>query len=446
VRGRSIRWRITALATVITAVVLTVAAVVVVIAVRRQLLDNLDRSLAQRADQVEVTLRLDPAAALANTDQEDRFAQVLDERGSVVFATDNLAGSPAVVDLPSDGREASTHSDIPIDDDAYRVLVRRVDVDGSGGFVVVGQNVDDARDATGSLVAGLATTIPVAVGVLGATTWWLVGRTLRPVEHLRREVADIGLDDLSRRVPAPGTGDEIDRLASTMNDMLARLERSADQQRRFVSDASHELRTPLTRMRAALEVELAARHGDRDLDRACHEALDGAVAMQHLLDDLLFLARQDAGHTAARPAAVDLDVVVDDEVRRQRAGTDVRIVTSGVSAAAVSGSAPQLERVVRNLLSNAVHHARHRVDVTLGERDTTVELVVDDDGPGIAETDRRRVFERFVRLDEARSTTGGSGLGLAIARDVVEAHGGAITVGESPSGGARFVVTLPART
>ena len=256
-RFRSVRFRITALATLIAAVVLTACAVLVVAMVEQQLEDNLDHSLAQRADQVEAATLIDPGTALANTNQEDRFVQVLDADGGVLFASDNLAGRPAVVEPPSGDQTASTHSDIPIEDDLYRVLVRRYSVDGVDRFVVVGENVDDVRDAVNALIAVLAVTIPTAVAVLAFAVWWLVGRTLRPVEQIRREVASIGLDQLGRRVPEPGTGDEIDRLAATMNEMLARLEESAARQRQFVGDASHELRSPLTRMRTTLEVDLA---------------------------------------------------------------------------------------------------------------------------------------------------------------------------------------------
>ena len=194
VRFRSMRFRITALATLIAAVVLTACAVIVVAVVEQQLEDNLDHSLAQRADQVEAATFIDPGTALANTNQEDRFVQVLDADGGVLFASDNLAGRPAVVEPPPGEQMVSTHSDIPIEDDLYRVLVRRYSVDGIDRFVVVGENVDDVSDAVNALIAVLAVTMPTAVAVLAFAVWWLVGRTLRPVEEIRREVASIGLD------------------------------------------------------------------------------------------------------------------------------------------------------------------------------------------------------------------------------------------------------------
>ena len=441
-RFRSVRFRITAVATLIVAVVLSACAVIVVVVVKQQLEDNLDSSLAQRADQVEAATLIDPGTGLANTNQEDRFVQVLDAGGWVLFASANLAGRPAVVEPPSGDRAASTHSDIPIEDDLYRVLARRYSVDGVDRFVVVGENVDDVRDAVNTLIAVLVLTIPCAVAVLACAVWWLVGRTLRPVEQIRREVDSISLDQLGRRVPGPGTGDEIDRLAVTMNEMLARLEESAARQRQFVGDASHELRSPLTRMRTTLEVDLA-HHAD-DLQATCNSTLDDVIVMQHLVDDLLFLARHDSLRLDDQRLLIDMDVVVEDEVRQLRETSRVEIDTSRVSGAEVLGNRSQLSRVVRNLLSNATRLATQRVTVALSSGERDVELVIDDDGPGIPAADRNRVFERFVRLDEARTAAdGGAGLGLSIAHDIVTAHAGSITISESSNGGARLTVCLP---
>lgn len=443
----SVRWRITATAAVIAAVVLAVAAAVVVVVVQRELRDNLDRSLAQRADQIEAAALVDPDSALANSDREDRFAQVLVADGSVLFATDNVAGAPPLADLPAGRQEASTRSDLPLEDDAYRVLIRRFDLEAGPRYVVVGENIDDVTDGIRALMATLALVFPAATIVLAGVVWWLVGRTLRPVEEIRREVESIGLTELDRRVPTPGSGDEIDRLADTMNDMLARLEASAAVQRRFVADVSHELRTPLTRLRTALEVDLA--HTDSDFESTCRAALGDAIDMQALVDDLLFLARRDSGRDDVRYEAVDLDVVVDEEVRLARAESEVTIDMSAVSAAVVRGEARQLARLVRNLLSNAVRHASGVVLVALDEDDDVGEVVlsVDDDGVGIPPDEHVRVFERFVRLDRARSARdGGTGLGLAIVADIVRTHGGTVTVDESRLGGASFVVRLPARS
>ena len=442
---RSIRSRITAIAALISVVVLAAAAVIVVLVAQSQLRENLDRSLEQRADQVEAAVLVDATAAIANSNREDRFAQVLDAGGSVLFASDNVADVGALADLPAGRQAARTRSDLPLEDDVYRVLIRRFDVDGGSQFVVVGENIDDVRDGVRALVWSIAVAFPIAVIVLAGSVWWLVGRTLRPVEQIRGEVAAIGLSELDRRVPVPGTGDEVDLLAGTMNDMLARLESASAGQRRFVADVSHELRTPLTRMRTALEVDLS--QSDSDFAATCRTVLGDAIDMQKLVDDLLFLARRDAGHAVTRQEPVDLDVVVDREVQSVRDETYgfPRIDMSGVTAAVVDGDPVQLTRLVRNLLTNAVRYADSEVRVTLSDGERGVVLAVADDGPGVPPQDRERVFERFVRLDEARSARdGGTGLGLAIVRDIARSHRATATVGEAPDGGALFEIQFTA--
>ncbi len=448
------RRRITAIAVVLAALVLVASAVLVVVVVQSELASNLDRSLEQRAEQIEASIESDADVGLVTSNAQDRFTQVLDASGAVIGSTLNVAGAPALAELPSGKQQARTVDDVPIEDDQYRVLIRRFDVDATTRYVVVGENVDDARDAVRALIATLAIVFPIAVALLGAAVWWLVGRTLRPVEEIRAQVDSIGslgLDALDRRVPSPGTGDEVDRLAGTMNEMLARLESSSARQRGFVADVSHELRTPLTRLRTNLEVDRS--DPNADLAATVDGALADTVEMQHLVNDLLFLARRDAGGTTDtdRWTLVDLDVVVGDETAAvrptaaERPDGAVDVDMSRVSAAVVRGDAAQLTRLVRNLLTNAVRHATSRVTVTMRQTGELIELAVDDDGAGIPEEDRERVFERFVRLDSARNArAGGTGLGLAIVGEVARHHRGTVRAEQAAGGGARFIVTLPA--
>jgi signal transduction histidine kinase len=244
-------------------------------------------------------------------------------------------------------------------------------------------------------------------------------------------------------VPQPKAHDEIGRLAATMNRMLERLEGARNSQRRFVSDASHELRSPITSIRQHAEVTLA--HPDR---MTAQELADVVLAeqqrMQSLVEDLLLLARADE-HVPLSRAPVDLDDLAFEEGHRLRAATSKRVDTSGVGVARVQGDADALCRVVRNLGENAARHASSRVDIALADRGHDVVLSVDDDGPGIPESERERVLQRFVRLDEARSRDdGGSGLGLSIVDEVVRAHGGSMSITQSTLGGARIQVALPA--
>ena len=444
VNRRSVRWRITTLATVLVAVVLAVAGMVVVAVVKARLYANLDGSLDQRADQIEALVVTGDVSALANRNAEDRFVQIVGADGTVVAATPNVERTPPLVDVADKSigwRSVTTRDDLALEDDGYRVLVRRFDASGVVQFVVVGENVDDLRDSIKILCAVLLVLFPVTAVALGGMVWWLVGRTLRPVEVIRREVSRIGLDRLDHRVPARGTGDEIDRLAATMNDMLARLEASEAQQRRFVADASHELRTPLTRLRILLEVD--ARRSDADLPATARSALHDVTEMHALIDDLLFLARVDAGRARRPFGAVDLDAIVETEVAAARAeyGPSIAIDADPVM---IAGDASQIARLVRNLLSNAGRHAVTQVRVTVRAASEVAELIVEDDGTGIPPEASERIFHRFVRLDDARDeSSGGSGLGLAIVHDIAALHGGSVGVDDSELGGARFTVRLP---
>jgi len=303
--------------------------------------------------------------------------------------------------------------------------------------------MDDVRESTRTLTTLLLITIPVVATTIAALVWWLVGRTLRPVEDIRRNVAEIEASDLDRRVPVPAGSDEIVRLARTMNAMLERLGAANARQQQFVADASHELRGPLTRMRSELEVDRA--HPETaDARATAQSVLQEVSGLQRLVDDLLLLARSDAGATSFSSETVDLDDIVLRDVARLRSETGIEVDAHGVSAAQVRGDAQALTRVVRNLTDNAARHATSVVTLTLGEVDGTAVLSVGDDGPGIPAGDRDRIFERFTRLDGARTAgSGGTGLGLAIARDVVTRHGGTIRADSVRGAGTRFVVTLP---
>ncbi len=276
---------------------------------------------------------------------------------------------------------------------------------------------------------------------MGVLAWYLAGRALRPVEAIRAEAASITHTTIHRRVPVPATHDEISRLASTMNEMLDRLEDASTRQRRFVSDASHELRSPVASIRTQLEVALR-RPGRDDWPMVAERVLAEDERLEQAVADLVELARLDEGVAYSDLAEVDLDEVVFEECSRERA---IPVDTSGVSGGRVNGRRDALARSVRNLVDNACRHAESRVAVTLQTTDGTVELVVTDDGPGIAPEDRTRVFERFTRLDEGRARdAGGMGLGLAVVRSTVERHGGTVTIEDADPHGARMVVRIPA--
>jgi signal transduction histidine kinase len=297
----------------------------------------------------------------------------------------------------------------------------------------------DVDAAVGTLLFFLVWGIPLLIVVAGATTYLFAGRALRPVEAMRAQVAEMSEKDLGRRVPVPPARDEVGRLAETMNGMIARLEDAQGVQRRFVADASHELRSPLATIATGLEL-LEKGSGDA----STVTALRGETSrLGKLVEALILLARADERGLQPRREEVDLDDIA--ELERGRPADGAVAAEVRTTPVRVVGDRSQLARVVRNLVDNARRHARSRVLVTVAKEADTAVVEVSDDGPGVPLADRARVFERFVRLDDARARTdGGSGLGLAIVAEVVAAHGGTVEVTDAAGGGALFRVRLPA--
>jgi signal transduction histidine kinase len=435
-RTVTIRFRVSAAAAIVTLVLLTLVSVLVVTVHRRTLTGTLEEGLARTAAEITAAIaRGDVEGALPAFGDDDAFAQVIDANGRAVAASPNLEGADPVLPSPTRDRQWRTTTAIPLDDSRFRTLsVRAAD----GVVVHAGATLDDVDESVARLAASLAIAVPAVTALLAALVWLLVGRTLRPVEAIRREVASIGSgDDLSHRVTVPPTGDEISRLAATMNDMLERVELASERQARFVADASHELRSPLTRMRSELEVDLA--HPEVSDPTATHRSvLEETVAMQQLVDDLLVLARSDT--VSPQRQTVDLAEIAHEHARRTRQRG--RHVVEDIEPVEVRGSPRDLDRAIGNVIANAARYARMSVVIWLGTDGGSAVVRVDDDGPGVPAKDRARVFDRFTRLDESR-TTGGAGLGLSITRDVVSRHGGTVTIADAPLGGARVELRIP---
>jgi signal transduction histidine kinase len=296
----------------------------------------------------------------------------------------------------------------------------------------------------------------LALGVVAGTLLallgglWLGRRAIEPIANLTRAARYIAQTrDPAVSLPHPEADDEVADLARTLEDMLrsldaARSEQEAalERQRQFVADASHELRTPLTSILANLELLEAELRGD-DQEIAA-SALRSSRRMRRLVADLLLLARADAGR-AAHPQTVDFADIVREAVAEAMsisADHHISVHIPDDASFVLEGAPDDLHRLALNLVENALAHTPPAtlIDVGLSHDGDDVVLEVSDSGPGIPEELRERIFDRFVR---AERTGGGSGLGLSIVRAVAEAHGGSVSVGESPNGGARFVVRLP---
>lgn len=461
----SVRARATLGATLVVAVALVAAGAAVLLSLRSNLIGEAGTQAEQSARAVASELAAGtPYDKLSGLDGDHGPVQVLDERKRLVAASEDLeriSGTdtgkvkpqPAATPTGDDdddsgdageplepgeisGESVFSNGSATIDGDAadYRFAAVKVETQDRGHLTVyAGSPLAAEHGAVRSALTVMLIGFPLLLGVVAAVTWLVTRRALRPVEGIRREMAAIThSEDLARRVPEPDTHDEIARLASTTNETLAALETSVERQRRFVADASHELRSPIASLRTQLEV--AAAHPELlDLDGA----VEDTVRLQRLAADLLLLARLDAGERPS-DAKVDLAGLAREEAEG-RAG-----VTVDAEPVEVAGSRGQLRRVLANLLDNAQRHARSAVTVSVRREGDRAVVGVADDGDGVPEDDRERIFERFVRLDAARSRDdGGAGLGLAIARDVAVRHGGTLKAGRGPAGGALFELRLP---
>ena len=398
-----IRWRVTLAAVAVVGVGLLAGAAGMITLLRRANDDHVRAAARLRALEIAAVLQAgEVPGALTVEDDEEVLIQVLDRSGAVVASSPNMAGRPPVADVRPG--KAKRIDETPIENEPSIVVAEAARGPAGVFTVLVARTaVDESTDdVAGLLKIGL----PLLLALVGVTTWRAVGRALIPT--------------------------------------LGRLEESQARQRRFVADASHELRSPLAIIRQHAEVALA--HPDRtDTAKLASTVLAEDTRMQRLVEDLLLLARADEGTTAVRRQPVDLDDVVFEVAADLRRSSPLRVDTTAVSAGRVAGDQGQLQRMVQNLADNAARHARATIGFVLREDASgRTQLCVEDDGPGIAEADRQRIFERFVRLDGARARdAGGSGLGLAIVAEIVAAHGGTVTVGQSPLGGARFEVVLP---
>ena len=415
-----------------------------VVLLRRQLTADIELAALRRAHEVaaQYSPTRNPPELLTVSD--DVFIQVVDvQRGVVAASSPNVVVSKAIVELKA-GDEAEVIPDITgfvkEEDGPFLAVAVAAATPSGNSKVIVGKTLEPVDETVRAVTALLLGGIPLLLLVVGSVSMRVVGRSLAPVEAIRDEVEKISSRDLHRRVPQPSGGDEISRLATTMNGMLARLENSQARQRRFVSDASHELRSPVATIRQHAEVALAHPETSKLEELADIVLLENA-RLQRLVEDLLLLSHVDEGTLQLRTQAVDVDDLVFEEAKRLRATTVLRVRTSRVSAGRVSGDREQLNRLIRNLSNNAARHARGTVEFSLRDGDGAVVLTVDDDGRGVAPSERERVFERFVRLEEGRDReSGGTGLGLAIVAEIATAHEAGIAVADSPMGGARFEV------
>ncbi|MFG1861225.1 sensor histidine kinase [Microbispora bryophytorum] len=382
----------------------------------------------------------------------NRLIQVVDPQGRVRAATPAIAGKPAMATFrpPAPLRKAAREvcGGVFGAGRCHIVVAQQVYDDG-GDWTVYSAAPVQGFDAPPALLAGLVVGSALVTGAIAYGTRRSVNRALVPVRAIRAELDEINASDLGRRVPVPQAKGEIHDLAQSVNYTLDRLEETLEQQRRFTSDASHELRSPITAIRAQVEDALLAPQ-ESDLREIGPAVLKSLERLQAIASDLLTLARLDAGAPCERES-LDLGRLVAAELDVRRPVR--RVVSRLYPGVIVRGDRIRLGRLIANLLDNAERHAVTTVHLEVRREDPPdgdprfrfglAVLEVLDDGAGIAHDQREFVFQRFTRLDAARSRNiGGAGLGLPIARQIAESHGGSLTIIDS-SRGARFLVCLP---
>jgi two-component system OmpR family sensor kinase len=437
-----IRTRLTLVFAGLAAAVLGIAAAALLIGFRAELARGVDDGLQTRL----AAMSGDPVAAVESAARSDEsFAQFVDEGGTLltsaglderllpVSVTDGLAQIRFF-----DGDVRTVEEEVPV-----RILAAPI---GSAGVLVLGVDVEDQREAVARLTALLAIGGPVLLAAVAALGCLLAGAALKPVERLRAEAAALSSIEPSRRLPVPATGDELQRLAETLNAMLDRMHDALDRERRLVDEASHELRTPLGVLKAEVDLALKEPRSREELEAALGSISQETERIRRLTQDLLVLARFDRGRVPVHRADADVSGIVERVAgefaeRARSEGVNLRTTGEGVRARV---DADRVRQALENLVDNALRHAGSGgvVEVRADLDRARLKIVVSDTGPGFPPELLHRAFEPFSRADDERAVDG-AGLGLAIVRAVAEAHGGSTTARNLDGGGAAVAIEVP---
>jgi len=453
----SIRARLTLWYTVVLSAVLLTLGAGLYAANARLRLAQLDSELARASATLAamVVKEIDEEGDLPSAAREvqqdlpsgGRLFAIYDTAGTTLASVPEAARS--VVSAVGPGPPATGAArTVVAGDGRWRVYARSYEHAGQGFAVAAAEPLAAVEREQALLGRTLTIAIPVALIVAGAGGWLIAHRALRPVGLMARQSGQISDRTPGFRLSVSSPGDELGRLAAAFNGLLDRLEGALLTQRRFMADASHELRTPVSIMRTAADVTLSRPRTVDEYRDALALVANQTRRLARMVEDMLTLARGDAGALKAEATDFYLDELVDECVRDATVLASERRIDvrrHGREEVAYRGDEGLLRRMLINLLDNAVRHTPPggRVEVGLDVAGSSVAVEVTDTGGGIPSADRDRIFERFVRLDPARGPDGGAGLGLAIARAIAEAHGGTLVLARSDSTGSRFLVRLP---
>jgi heavy metal sensor kinase len=454
-----IRVRLTVLYVLVLAAIVAALTAFVVTRLRGDLTAELDRGLRDSAGQIAPAYRAEGPAefhdttrtVLPTTGKEPAGGQILDPSGHVVLSEGPALTRTALIDRRTLARVLAGATVIGSrrlgsSGQHLRLVARPAEWHGRRQVLVVAESLHEVDDAAHRVLVLLLLGGGGALALVAVGGWWIARRALRPVDRMTTRAEAIGIDDLSQRIAVPRVNDELAHLARTLNAMLDRLQDGVQARERLIADTSHELRAPLAAMRAELDVTLAQNRLEAPARAALALARDDAVRLARIVDNLLTLARVDEGRLELLVAPHDLSDLADRAVRAQHAAASERGIALAVDGdevvAEVDGD--RFEQVLTNLLDNAIRHSPDggHVRLAIGRQATETHIAVTDEGPGIPPDARDRVFERFSRQDPARPR-GGAGLGLSICREIVQAHGGRIWIGDHLPAGTTIHVALP---
>jgi two-component system, OmpR family, heavy metal sensor histidine kinase CusS len=452
---RSIGVRLTLWYAAAFAVALVILGAIMWFAVERSLYHAIDESLRDRVEGIRTFIE-DHSTRLLQADVKEEFRahgdsfQVLDDSGRWIYRGNVLRDSEAVMEGTPGGGTGAGFGNLVLNGASLRFLTERVDIGGNSYTIQAAAPLTELTQGLNGALRLLIPLLPIVLVAASAGGYWLSRRALRPVDEIVRTAQSITAQNLSQRLTVPETGDELERLSRTLNEMIERLESAFTRISRFTADASHELRTPLTLMRTTAEVAL--RDLERDVTR--REALEQIIAevarTSHLVDNLLLIAKADSGDERLQKTQVDMVQTIEE------AAAEVSVLASvkGLAletrlpenAASIVADRYALRRLLLILLDNGVKYTPSggQIVVSLNVTDDLATVTVSDTGIGIPPEDLPHVFERFYRVDRARSRAqGGTGLGLAIGQWIVEGHGGTLTVQSEVGAGSVFHVSLP---
>ncbi|WUH99731.1 HAMP domain-containing histidine kinase [Spirillospora sp. NBC_00431] len=439
----SVRGRATVMTVAVSGLILVLVFVLIMLLARDWVQNRVWRESENTVERVvSDVVRGRGEGALVTGPGETRYVQVVGPDGKVVAASEAMRGRPALAgEDVLNGKMLIDRSSCPgfMDECVWLFGTRLRDSPWGPGVMVIAASPGPALLNVWLLPLAIALVMLLLLALIAWWTWLSIGRAFVPVDEIRSEMEDFTARGLGHRVPVPQTGGEIQRLAETVNATLGRLEEATDRERRFISDASHDLRNPLAGLQAQLEVALGE-PDDFEWRPMVQAALADTRRLNDIVIDLLELSRLDS-RAPVPVERIDLAGLARREIERRP--PRVPITTDLEPGVTVRANPVRLARVLGNLLSNAERHAANGIEVTVTRDGDEAVLEVLDDGSGIPEEARERVFERFARLRESRTRDPeGTGLGLPIAREIAEVYGGTLRIADSPAG-ARFVFRLP---